>query len=230
MSTEFRLGMVKFSNWLDSHEYPVTIFLIADMLDDQEFVQWLNQLIENYGDRTNFACHGLEHKSWSAWGENAEDFTKSLTQSIAKISSVVGSHFKPWFRAPAGYMAPWMASCLKNAGIVLDSSVNDTILTRNKAGKGNTWRQVVDAVEECGLVERAWLTRWKLPVNGPALSLFPLSINAKLAWRKLPKIIPKEQINTAPEDKNSSITTVYWHILDHSRKQGKWQPPIPKFD
>ena len=230
MSTEFRLGMVKFSNWLDSHEYPVTIFLIADMLDEQEFVQWLNQLIENYGDRVNFACHGLEHKSWSAWGENAEDFTKSLTQSIAKISSVVGSNFKPWFRAPAGYMAPWMASCLKNAGIVLDSSVNDTILTRNKAGKGNTWRQVADAVEECGLVERAWLTRWKLPVNGPALSLFPLSINAKLAWRKLPKIIPKEQINTAPEDKKSSITTVYWHILDHSRKQGKWQPPIPKFD
>ena len=161
-------------------------------------------------------------------GENVDDFTQSLTQSIAKISDVVGSHFKPWFRAPAGYMAPWMAPCLKNAGIVLDSSVNDTILTRNKTGKGNTWRQVVDTVEEYGLVERAWLTRWKLPVNGPALSLFPLSINAKLAWRKLPKILPKEQINTAPEDKefidNYSILA-YFRPLTKSRKSGNRQYP-----
>ena len=26
LSTEFRLGMAKFSNWLDSHEYPLLIF------------------------------------------------------------------------------------------------------------------------------------------------------------------------------------------------------------
>ena len=61
------------------------------MLDDREFVQWLEQIIENYGDRINFACHGLSINLVSM-GRNAEEFTQLLKQS-SQNGSVVGSHF-----------------------------------------------------------------------------------------------------------------------------------------
>ena len=77
-------------------------------------------------------------------------------------------------------------------------------------------------------IEREWLTKWKLPVNGPALTKFPLSVIARYAWKSLPSVINCENLQNAVEDKNQTINTVYWHILDHSRNQGKWQPPIPQ--
>ena len=30
------------------------------------------------------------------------------------------------------------------------------------------------------------------------------------------------------EDSNVQIKTVYWHLLDHGKLSGKWQPPIPQ--
>ena len=78
---------------------------------------------------------------------------------------------------------PWMASVLAEAGYIVDTSVNPSWLVKSKAG-GARWKSVVDAMEKAGLTERPWLTRWGLPVNGPALFKFPLSINARRAWKK----------------------------------------------
>ena len=97
------------------------------------------------------------------------------------------ANYRPWFRAPAGYMAPWMVAPLVDCGITVDSSINDSILTKGKSGRGNTWQQVREACQQdVGVIEREWLTKWKLPVNGPALTKFPLSIIANMLGKSLP--------------------------------------------
>jgi len=228
LSPAFSSGMKGFENWLNSHDKPVTLFVIADSLANEEFSTWLTRIITDFSDRLTIGCHGLDHKSWSAWPENPELFKQSMTKAISIISTFAKANFRPWFRAPAGYMAPWMVAPLFECGIVVDSSVNDSILTQTKSGKGNTWQQVRDACSLTGMIEREWLTRWKLPINGPALSKFPLSIIARGAWKKIPPIISSERLTQGIEDENQTITTVYWHILDHSRNRGKWHPPIPE--
>ena len=151
-----------------------------------------------------------------------------MNEAIKIISDFAKANYRPWFRAPAGYMAPWMIGPLFECGITVDTSINDSILTQSKSGKGNTWQQVREACNDVGVIEREWLTKWKLPVNGPALTKFPLSVIARYAWKSLPSVINCENVQNAVEDKNQTINTVYWHILDHSRNQGKWQPPIPQ--
>jgi hypothetical protein len=66
------------------------------------------------------------------------------------------------------------------------------------------------------LVEMEWLTHRGLPTCGPALNIPFLKGNARRAWRGLgPAVIQPE-----------AEKTVYWHILDHARKDGKWAPPL----
>ena len=228
LSPAFRLGMKGFEEWLVSHDKPVTLFVIADSLEDEEFSAWLTAIIDKFSHRVTIGCHGLDHKSWSAWPEDPELFKQSMKEAIMIISEFAKANYRPWFRAPAGYMAPWMIEPLFECGITVDTSINDSILTRSKSGKGNTWQQVRKACNEVGVIEREWLTKWKLPVNGPALTKFPLSVIARYAWKNLPSVITCESIQNAIEDKNQTLITVYWHILDHSRSQGNWQPPIPQ--
>tara|TARA_Y100000589_G_scaffold270548_1_gene262859 strand:- start:14348 stop:15025 length:678 start_codon:yes stop_codon:yes gene_type:complete len=220
--------MQGFETWLSTHNKPVTLFVIADSLEDAEFNQWLQALLERFSPRVTIGCHGLNHRSWSAWPADPQLFEESMTQAISELSQFAKANFRPWFRAPAGYMAPWMAQSLVDCGIIVDSSINDTILTKSKSGRGNTWQQVRNACAKVNLVEREWLKKWHLPVNGPALSKFPLSILAKAAWNQLPPVVDVENITHNIEDENTLITTVYWHILDHSRNDGNWLPPIPK--
>ena len=226
LSPAFRLDMKGFEEWLVSHDKPVTLFVIADSLEDEEFSAWLTAIIDKFSHRVTIGCHGLDHKSWSAWPENPELFKQSMKEAIMIISEFAKANYRPWFRAPAGYMAPWMIEPLFECGITVDTSINDSILTRSKSGKGNTWQQVRSACEEVGLIEREWLTKWNLPVNGPALSKFPLSIIARNAWKNLPPVITSDKLTQIVEDENQTITTVYWHLLDHGKSSGKWQPPI----
>jgi hypothetical protein len=228
LSEQLAAGIVGFEKWFSSHKSPVTLFVIADSLQNEEFRHWLVRLISSYPKRITIGCHGLTHRSWSAWPEDLEGFQTAIIQACEQIKSVVGESFRPWFRAPAGYMAPWMASVLKQSGIILDSSINDTLLTKSKAGKGNSWANVRHAVAEASLVEREWATKWGLPINGPALSLFPLSWLAKQAWKKLPIVLQANELSSMVEDSRVSINTVYWHLLDHAKLSGEWQPPIPQ--
>lgn len=228
LSEQLAAGIVGFEKWFSSHKSPVTLFVIADSLQNEEFRHWLVRLISSYPKRITIGCHGLTHRSWSAWPEDLDGFQTAIIQACEQIKSVVGESFRPWFRAPAGYMAPWMASVLKQSGIILDSSINDTLLTKSKAGKGNSWANVRHAVAEASLVEREWATKWGLPINGPALSLFPLSWLAKQAWKKLPKVLQANELSSMVEDSRVSINTVYWHLLDHAKLSGEWQPPIPQ--
>ena len=82
--------------------------------------------------------------------------------------------------APERLHCPVDGNRAAEAGYLVDSSVNPSWLVKSKAG-GSTWNSVVDAMEKAGVVERSWLTRRTLPVNGPALFKFPLSLNAKPA-------------------------------------------------
>ena len=228
LSPKFKIGMEEFKNWLRTHSHPVTLFVIADAFQHEPFGSWVTDLIQEFGDRITIGCHGLNHRSWSAWPEDIDGFTSAIKQAIKQIKLHVGNAYCPWFRAPAGYMAPWMVRCIKQCGILVDSSINDTFLTLSKSGKGNTWQDVKSAITQNGLIERQWLTSLGLPVNGPALTRFPLSLVAKRAWKKLPTILASDEVKSAIESSNREIVTVYWHILDHARKQGKWRPPLPK--
>jgi hypothetical protein len=49
---------------------------------------------------------------------------------------------------------------------------------------------------------------------------------ARWSWRKAPPSIEAKDIDRAITDSKTKVTTLYWHLLDHARKQGTWVPPF----
>ena len=82
LSPAFKSGMKGFEEWLESHDKPVTLFVIADSLEDEEFSNWLTTIIEKFTHRVTIGCHGLDHKSWSAWPENPDLFKNAEKDAI----------------------------------------------------------------------------------------------------------------------------------------------------
>ena len=228
LSEGYSHGLERFEAWLQGNEHPVTLFIIADLLHDEAFNRWLERMLAAFGHRLTVGCHGLTHRSWSAWPEDIEGFSSALQQATAMLEQACGASFRFWFRAPAGYIAPWMAGVLASQGYSVDSSVNPSWLVRKKAGKGNSWQDVTRAMQEAHVLERPWATRYSLPVNGPALTLFPLSIVAKGAWKRTPPVLLANEVVKAVEDSENPLNTLYWHVLDHGRNNGTWSPPLPK--
>ena len=226
LSAEFLVGVEGFRGWMESHDYAVTLFLITDLLEDDGFCTLLEGLLNSFGERLTVGCHGHSHRSWSAWGEDVEGFSAMLTTSTALLQQSAGPSFRPFFRAPNGYIAPWMATALAAQGYAVDSSVNPSWLVRKKAGKGNSWTDVNDAMLRNGVLERPWATRFSLPVNGPALTMFPLSVIAKGAWKKAPSVLTSVELDAAVPDSIQPLVTLYWHVLDHARNKATWTPPL----
>jgi len=223
LSSTFQDGWQGFVSWMASHESAVTLFLITDLLENEAFVAMLTGALTRFPTRLTVGCHGHEHRSWSAWGKDVEGFSATLACSTALLKQHAGDAFRPYFRAPNGYVAPWMAPVLAQHGFTVDSSVNPSWLVQRKTG-GASWSEVEEAMAEAGVLERSWLTRWTLPVNGPALFRFPLSLLARRAWKKTPKPLSGGEIGRV-ERPSENITTVYCHVLDFARNQGTWTPP-----
>jgi len=204
----------RFIEWVEDGPQ-VTIFLIAEQLDCSEFTKRMDIL--SAMPNILIACHGWGHRCWSAWPEDAAGFSEMLIESRDRISAYAKSSWRPWFRAPGGYVAPWMAGPLAGAGFRLDSSVNPSRWVNRKMG--GDWSVVQQSMEQCGLIERPWLTTRFGPACGPALSLFPFSVFARRAWRR-----NSHSITGEPEVENA--LALYWHLLDHGRNSGHWQPPL----
>ena len=209
----------------------LTIFIIGEQLDDPRFVEVIQNLISSRRGLT-IGIHGLKHICWSAWVDCSDDFSRSLEKSINKIRNVAGESFRPWFRAPGGYIAPWMIPILKNHGITLDSSINPVWLLRKKSGKNengkiNGWQQVRNELNKSQIIEREWLVKRGLPTNGPALHIPLLRSHSKWVWNK--KLSNLQSSNDQELlDPSISIMSIYWHILDHNRRGG-WTPPLPRY-
>ncbi|CAI8167784.1 MAG: Uncharacterised protein [Methanobacteriota archaeon] len=214
-SEQLLTAMENFSSWVDNNHVTLTIFVIADQLEDDLFRNWLKGLLLKHPQIT-VGCHGLTHRSWSAWPEDSDSFLAAIVEADIRLHDFAGDQWRPWFRAPAGYIAPWMAPVIAKAGFELDSSVNRSWLTRKKSGPWKDWNAVTKALKDAGLDSKPWLTKWGLPTCGPALSIPFLAWNARRAWSKLGPAV-------GPEDAED---TVYWHLLDHNRKNGKWKPPL----
>ncbi|MEE3083330.1 MAG: hypothetical protein VX320_04490 [Candidatus Thermoplasmatota archaeon] len=196
---------------------PVTVFLIAEQLDCLEFTKRMDTLLTF--PNISIACHGWGHRCWSAWPEDMSGFTEMLTASRERISSYAGPSWRPWFRAPGGYIDSWMAGPLAATGFSLDSSVNPSRWVNRKMG-GN-WLKVQNSMMQCGIIERPWLTTSFGPACGPALHLIPFSLFAKRAWRR-------NSISISDNPENEEVTALYWHLLDHGRASGRWEPPLAK--
>lgn len=224
LSDAFRLGWKRFLNWMDEHEGAVTLFLITDLLEKGPFAELLSDALQRFPKRLTVGCHGHTHRSWSAWGEDPDGFAAMLTTSTTLLKAHAGEAFRPYFRAPNGYVGPWMAKVLAAQGYTVDSSVNPSWLVKHKAG-GATWTEVKQAMAEAGVVERPWMTRWGLPVNGPALFRFPLSIPARRAWKTADKFLQPSELSRV-EQADEEVSTMYCHVLDFARQNGRWTPPL----
>jgi len=225
VSERFRRGLRGFDVWMSTHNYPVTMFIIADQCASEEFVDLIQSLIESYNERLIIGCHGLHHRSWSAWEKDVNGFATDLTESVRLLEQHFPKHFRKWFRAPAGYVAPWMFSVLEQQGFRVDSSINPSWLVNTKYGKNNSWKTTQAAVQTTTLIERPWKTRWTLPTCGPAQHIPGLRWNAKSAWKRLSEPLRIEEIHYI-EDSSIELDTIYWHILDHARNDCTWTPPI----
>ena len=225
LSERFRTGMQGFRTWMDGNDYAVTLFVIADQCESDEFVELMTDICERFGDRITIGCHGLHHRSWSAWPKDTDGFSRDLAESVSILKNHFRGFFRPWFRAPAGYIASWMIPVLAQQGFVIDSSVNPSWLVQKKYGKGESWKTVSSAIQHTKLIERPWKTRFSLPTCGPAQHIPGLRWNARSAWKKL-----AEPLNVSDqgmvENPDNDLDTVYWHILDHARNDGTWVPPI----
>ena len=110
-SDEMLEAMSAFRKWLDRTQVTLTIFVIADQLDDSIFNHWLKDLLHNHPQVT-IGCHGLTHRCWSAYPEDEDGFLAAIVEADVKLHQFAGDAWRPWFRAPAGYIAPWMACLL----------------------------------------------------------------------------------------------------------------------
>lgn len=225
LSEQFRIGMKGFKTWMESHTRAVTLFVIADQCESVEFVQMVGDLCDAFGGRISIACHGLHHRSWSAWPKDDEGFSNDLEASSSVLQQHFPRHFKRWFRAPAGYMASWMIPVLIGQGFTVDSSINPSWLVNRKYGPEKSWKTVLASVEGTSMVERPWKTRLSLPTCGPAQHILGLRWNAKRAWKFLAEPLKASEMATV-EDSTVELDTIYWHILDHARQGGTWIPPI----
>ena len=185
----------------------------------------MNSLCESYGERIFVGCHGLHHRSWSAWPKDVEGFSSDLAASVDLLETQFPEHFRRWFRAPAGYVASWMIPILEQQGFLVDSSINPSWLVNKKYGKGESWKTVKSTVQASKITERPWKTRWTLPTCGPAQHIPGLRWNAKRAWKRLSEPLTVDDIECV-NDSEIELDTVYWHILDHARNDGTWVPPI----
>jgi len=223
LSREFRLGWTGFVNWMHTHDMGITLFVITDLFESEEFCMFISQLLTDFSDRITFGCHGHTHRSWSAWPRDDQGFSTMLETSESILTTKVGSHYRRFFRAPNGYIAPWMASILSRHGFLVDSSINPSWLVKKKSA--SSWKKVRKAMLEHGIVEREWLTSFGLPCNGPALFRFPLAMNSKRAWKKAPSVLKSIELEKVVNEQEH-IVTLYCHILDFARKNGTWVPPL----
>ncbi len=113
ISNQFKQGFQQFHVWMSTHQHPVTLFVIADQCESDEFVDMINRLCATYGERISIGCHGLHHRSWSAWPKDVERFSMDLATSVGILEAQFPNHFRRWFRAPAGYIASWMIPILE---------------------------------------------------------------------------------------------------------------------
>ena len=208
---------------MESNEIAVTIFIIADQCENKEFVSTIHDLETVFGERITIGCHGLTHRSWSAWPEDSQRFSEDLEQATSLLKQHFSDSFRPWFRAPAGYISDWMAPILSQQGYTVDTSVNPSWLVSKKANPSRL--KVIKSMESHGILERQWKTRFSLPTCGPAQHIMGLRGNARQAWKGLEKPLEVGEIHQI-EDSESELTTIYWHILDHARKNKSWSPPI----
>ena len=226
MSEKLASAWKAFLRWRDGagKGIPVTLFVVAEQLDDPRFADHLRQLLD-YDSAVTIASHGNRHRCWSAWPADPFGLQEDLSLSLRRLAEFAGDSFRPWFRAPGGYAAPWMAAPLAAAGVSLDSSVNPSWLTRRKAGPNRDWMSVSRAVRSEGLVERQWLTAPSLPVTGPALRIPLLSILARYSWKRATKGMScaSEMTLMSPEQR---VDSLYWHLLDHARRGASWSPPL----
>ncbi len=227
--TEFlESGWKGFMQWRNGagKGLPVTLFVIAEQLDDERFANLLRMLLEN-DDLVTIGTHGNKHRCWSAWPEDSVAFHQDLSISISRLIEFAGDKFRPWFRAPGGYIAPWMADVLRRQGIILDSSINNSFITRRKAGINKDWRAVQNMLLRKGIVERDWSVWRGIPVTGPALRIPIIRNIAAWRWRNLTRKKSCASDQTI-QNQNYSIVTLYWHLLDHARDDEKWEPPLHK--
>ncbi len=226
----------RFKKWhLDNIHIPITIFVIAKQLECRIFKEKIANVMtisKNNNGKIIIGCHGYQHKCWSAFEPNEKLFEKDLQKAKKILSEFAGSSWRPWFRAPGGYIAPWMAEVLKKLKFELDTSINPTILLSIKSGKSNTkfrfngWKSVDKAIKKVDIVERPWLTTFfsLLPTCGPALHIPILRGFARQRWRKMSN--SKSATEHEILDPKTEITTVYWHLLDFNHKNGFWTPPL----
>ena len=208
----------------------LTIFVVAEQFEGPFFVDAIRS-IQHSRPGLRIGIHGLKHICWSAWGNRSEEFNYALSESIRIIQTFSGAAFRPWFRAPGGYIAPWMIPILKSQGITLDSSINPVWLLRKKTGKNenkriNGWQKVRNEIIHNGIIEREWLVKRGLPTNGPALHIPFLRHHSKWTWKRE---LSNLQCSNDQEllDPTISMASIYWHVLDHSRQVG-WTPPLPQ--
>lgn len=222
-SSHLKEGFHQFKQWMESNEVAVTLFIIADQCNNKEFVSTIQDLETTFGGRITIGCHGLTHRSWSAWPEDSERFSEDLQQATSILRHHFPDSFRPWFRAPAGYISDWMASILSQQKYTVDTSVNPSWLVRRKASP--SVKKVVESMESSGILERKWKTRFSLPTCGPAQHILGLRWNARQAWKGLGNPLGIDELHCV-EDSRHEIATIYWHILDHARVNGRWSPPI----
>jgi hypothetical protein len=144
---------------------------------------------------------------------------------MRRISQFAGDKFRPWFRAPGGYIAPWMIDVLSHHGVTLDSSISKTRVSSRKIGQKNGYNMVCSKVAASGMVEREWFSRFGIPLTGPALRIPVLRSLSRRGWNKVTKnaICCSDLVIHTPQD---AVDSLYWHLIDFSMNGGKWVPPL----
>ena len=95
----------------------------------------------------------------------------------------------------------------------MDSSVNPSWLVKHKAG-GASWNAVLAAMREVGVVERPWLTRWRLPATGPLCFGFLFHDRQKCV-EKAPRLLGSAELVSVERPEAEVCTFIVTCLILH---------------
>ena len=89
LSEQFQLGLDAFEKWMSTHSHPITLFIIADLFESENFEKWFESFLAKHNSRITVGCHGLTHKSWSAWPDDNIGFSHALKTATSILKNTL---------------------------------------------------------------------------------------------------------------------------------------------
>ena len=217
-------AIARFGDWVERSGHAVTVFVIQDQLEQPDARKALLDLAARGGPRLTFASHGTSHRAWGAWPEDAAGLTARSSTPLPPTrglrqagSSLVSGSFGLRCAmdgrglGPSGRDGRFLGQPLT---LGAQESRSDAPVVGRDRCHGSR-RGAGATMARPSRLAGLW------PCPAPARS----GRTSATSVAQPPPVLMAEEVEGAVEGRDD-LTTVYWHVVDHVRRKGRWEPPL----